>query len=321
MSRYKSFLAPLMDAFVVFRKASGRWNDVSYETNLYRFDRYCVAYHPNSGILTQEIIDGWCNRRETETNNSCRARIGVIGAFVEYLRERGFTNIKGPNIPKWQKRRYVPHAFTKSELENFFRACDEVTVKQNGAPSITKKLTLPVFFRLLYSSGLRTTEARLLRKADVDLIQGVLNIRLTKGYNQRFVVLHDSMLELMKAYDAAIQTYHPNRKYFFPAANDKHHLRQWVQKNFKDLWFKYNTTYATAYDLRHNYAIENINSWVGDAFEFYDKMVYLSKSMGHIKLENTKYYFHLVPALADVLEEVSGASFDDIIPEVYNETF
>jgi site-specific recombinase XerD len=144
----------------------------------------------------------------------------------------------------------------------------------------------------------------------------ILNIRSTKGYNQRFVVLHDSMLNILKRYDSAIQIYHPHREYFFPAAGGTHHLRQWVQTNFKKLWFKYNTAPATAYDLRHNYAVENINQWIGDPFGFYDKLVYLSKSMGHTKLENTKYYFHIVPSLADVIEEVSGGSFDDIVPEV-----
>jgi integrase len=316
MSRYISFFAPLMDAFIAFRKASGKWNDATYEPNLYRFDRYCAQFYSDANTLTQEIVDGWCNKRNTESNNACRARISVIGTFIEYLRERSLTNIKGVNIPKWQKCKYIPHAFTKEELENFFRACDEISSEPRHAVVITRKLSVPVFFRLLYSSGLRTNEARLLRTEDVDLNQGILNIQISKGYNQRFVVLHDSMLKIMKQYDTAIRAHHPNREYFFPVVYGLHHRRAWVQNNFNKLWFKYNTAPATAYDLRHNYAIENINQWIGDGFDFYDKLVYLSKSMGHTKLENTKYYFHLVPAMADIIEEISGESFDDIVPEV-----
>jgi site-specific recombinase XerD len=309
-----------MDAFVTFRKASGKWNDSGYEPNLYRFDRHCAEHHSDATILTQEIVDSWCNKRDTETNNSCRARISVIGTFVEYLRDRGLTGIKGPNIPKWQKCRYIPHAFTEPELANFFRACDEIDSEPVNLLVITRKLSVPVFFRLLYSSGLRTNEARLLHTEDVDLDRGVLNIRFTKGCNQRFVVLHDSMLRIMKQYDATVQVYHPSREYFFPVVYGLCHGRRWVQDNFKKLWFKYNTAPAIAYDLRHNYAVENINQWIGDPFDFYNKLLHLSKSMGHTKLENTKYYFHLVPALADIIEEVSGASFDDIVPEVDYET-
>ena len=316
MNRYNSFLAPSIDAFIKFRKAEGRWNDVSYGSNLYRFDKYCTDFHSEAETLTQEIVDGWCKKRRTESNSSCRARVSVIGTFVEYLRERGLTDIKGPNIPQWQKCKYIPHAFTEKELENFFRACDEIDSVPCNSLVITRKLSVPVFFRLLYSSGLRTNEARLLHTEDVDLNQGILNIRFTKGDNQRFVVLHDSMLKIMKLYDAAIQVHHPNREYFFPAVHGTHHLRRWVHENFKELWHKYNTAPAKAYALRHNYAIENINQWIGDGYAFYNKLVILSKSMGHTKLESTKYYFHLVPSLADIIEEVSGASFDDIVPEV-----
>ena len=44
------------------------------------------------------------------------------------------------------------------------------------------KVEVPVFFRLLYSTGMRTTEARLLRVEDVDLQSGVINIRYTKEH-------------------------------------------------------------------------------------------------------------------------------------------
>lgn len=62
-------------------------------------------------------------------------------------------------------------------------------------------MTLPVFFRLLYSSGIRTTEAVLLERDDVNLENGVVSIKRGKGYDQHYVVLHDTMLPLMRIYD------------------------------------------------------------------------------------------------------------------------
>jgi Phage integrase family. len=53
---------------------------------------------------------------------------------------------------------------------------------------LSRRIIVPVFFRLLYSSGIRTTEARLLRADDVNLDDGVLNIRHSKGFSQHFVV-------------------------------------------------------------------------------------------------------------------------------------
>lgn len=77
-----------------------------------------------------------------------------------------------------------------------------------------KKITCPVFFRLLYSSGIRTTEARYLKREDVDLEHGVLNIRKSKGYDQHYVALHKSMTELLKQYDKMAESIRPDRTYF-----------------------------------------------------------------------------------------------------------
>lgn len=314
MRRLQSFLTSLMEAFIVFQKASGRWNE-TYEHNLFLFDRYCTQSFPEAGTLTQEMVDGWCAQRATETNNSCRTRIYVISNFVRYLRDREMADVMGPNIPKMEPRTYVPHAFTEFELECFFKACDSLPSTPRTLVVLTRRIVVPVFFRLLYSSGIRTNEARMLHVSDVDLVQGVLNIRHSKGHSQHFIVLHDTMLGLLRRYNAAIQALHPRREYFFPASKGSSLTNGWVVYNFRKLWHKHNTAHATAYELRHNYAVENINQWIGEGFEFFSKLVYLSKSMGHASLESTKYYFHLVPAMADILLELTGHDFDDIVPE------
>jgi hypothetical protein len=50
--------------------------------------------------------------------------------------------------------------------------------------------------------------------------------------------------------------------------------------------------------------------------DFHAKLLYLSKSMGHSVIESTKYYYSLVPGLADILKEKTNDSFNNIIPEV-----
>jgi integrase len=215
-----------------------------------------------------------------------------------------------------EPRTYVPHAFTDFELENFFRACDSLPPTPRTPAVLTRRIVVPAFFRLLYSSGIRTNEARLLRVDDVNLVHGVLNIRHSKGPSQHYVVLHDTMLDLLTRYNTAIQALHPRRKYFFPSSKGSSLTNGWVAYNFRKLWYKHNTPHATAYELRHNYAVENINQWIGAGFEFFSKLVYLSKSMGHASLESTKYYFNLVPAMADILLELTGHDFDNIVPGV-----
>jgi hypothetical protein len=55
MSRFQSFLTTLMEAFIAFQKASGRWNE-TYEHNLFLFDSYCTQPFPEAEALTQEIV-------------------------------------------------------------------------------------------------------------------------------------------------------------------------------------------------------------------------------------------------------------------------
>lgn len=313
----ESFLAPHIQAFVRFRQASEFWNESSYGVNLRLFDKHCARNYPDATELTQEMVDGWCRKRETESNNSCRSRIYVVVSLVRFMRERGLTTVCDPEIPRKEKRTYIPHAFTEGELAAFFRGCDELPVKCRTIESISRKLTVPVFFRLLYSSGLRTTEARKLRTGDVDLEHGVIDIRESKGYDQHYVVLHDSMLELMRRYDKAIDQLFPGRTYFFPARKDSYHRARWVQRNFRLVWDAVcDCKEAVPYELRHQYATENINSWVELGLSFEEMLVYLSKSMGHGDLESTKGYYSLTPVLADIIEELSGESFDWIVPEV-----
>jgi len=316
MNKFTSFLAPLIQAYVFYRKASGHWNEASYESNLVLFDRYCIKQYPEAVLLSQKMVDGWCHKRDTETNNSCRSRIYVVVSFIRYLKKRRKTDVMEPDIPRKERCTYIPHSFTDVELENFFHACDNLPSVSQTPEQRSRKITIPVFFRLLYSSGIRTNEARMLRVEDVDLCHGIMNIRYSKGHAQHYVVLHDSMLELLKIYDAAIGKQYPHRAYFFPARGNTFHTRKWVQINFRELWNKYNASHATAYELRHHYATENINRWTGEGFGFDAKLLYLSKSMGHSTLESTKYYYSLVPGMADILEEKTGMGFESILPEV-----
>lgn len=164
---------------------------------------------------------------------------------------------------------------------------------------------------------MRTTEARLLKRKDVDLDSGIINIRDSKGGDKHYVVLHDSMTELMRRYDTAADILIPERAYFFPSIHDKPHTRGWVIQNFNTLWNSVNHSEATAYELRHNYAVYNINKWTDNGFHLHDKLLYLSCSMGHRTVEETKRYFSIVPALSDILSEKTGSSMDRTIPEVY----
>ena len=318
MRRFQSFLAPAMQSFFAFQEAADRWNG-TYEQNIHLFDAHCFNVFPEENALTKEMVDSWCRQRKTESGNSCRVRVYAVANFINYLRVRGHTDITPPDIPRMARSGYVPHAFTSEELSAFFHASDSLPSRPGSRTVKARGLIVPVFFRLLYSSGIRTNEARHLGVDDVDMPQGILSIEKSKGRSQRYVALHDTMTALLMKYDSEIREIYPARTFFFPSPRGSFLSNSWVVYNFNQLWGKVSTSRATAYCLRHNYAVENINQWDGDGFESFSKIVCLSKSMGHASLESTKGYFHLVPAMSNILQSLSGEGFDGIVPEVCDE--
>ena len=315
---FKSAFAADIREFIAFRKAGGCWN-ASYEENLKLFDNYC-AEHYLGEALSQKMIDEWCSKRNTESNTSRNRRISSTVQYLEYVTARNVeSEIIVPKNLKEDKPKYIPYAFSKEELKRFFRECDSIKVDRNHMSGKAKKATAPVFYRLLYSSGIRTLEARLLRRNDVDLENGVLNIEKTKGYGQHYVALHPSMTALLRNYDEEAEKLFPDRQYFFESPSGGHYSSSWVEEVFIECWEKANGKNEhrpVAYDLRHNYAIENINSWKGDTFGFHESLNNLARSMGHSKIEATLYYYTITPGLYDIISEKSSSSMDEVVKEL-----
>jgi hypothetical protein len=104
------------------------------------------------------MVDGWCHKRDTETNNSCRSRIYVVVSFIRYLRKRGKTAVVEPDIPRKERCTYIPHSFTDAELEKFFRVCDSLPSVFCTSEQRSRKITIPVssvFFTVVECVPLR----------------------------------------------------------------------------------------------------------------------------------------------------------------------
>jgi len=266
--------------------------------------------------LRQEMVDDWLKQKSTESKSSYHARIYPAISFLKFIKGKKWSDIVIPKTAKCPPYNAFPHIFTKDELHNFFMACDEQQASDNSLPKKLNKLAVPVFFRLLYSTGMRPNEGRCLVTDGIDLRNGVITIHESKGYRERQIPIHHSLLEILCRYDSAVSLLLPGRRVFFPAFGDKVYSHKWVGDNFHRLWYKYNTTKAVAYDFRHNFAISNINSWINVESDIHTLMVALSKYMGHREFSSTMYYYSIVPRLADIIENQSEESFNSIIPNL-----
>jgi hypothetical protein len=120
MTPYRSCFSEYIERFVIYRKASGSWNEPNYGLNIKLFDRFCADNYPMGVALTQEMVDTWCAKRESEVNRSQETRTRVVRLFVDYLRRRGLTDVHPPVKYKPESKIYIPYAFDDDELKRFF---------------------------------------------------------------------------------------------------------------------------------------------------------------------------------------------------------
>ena len=313
-----SAISHIVKKYELYKRASGKFSRRTMD-KIRRFNDFCARTYPSAEALTEEIVLDYCKKKKTESAKSCNNRIVGVRGFLKYANSRGFVNIPLPStIPRVNVTSFEPHPFTPEELARFFNEADnlEPPINCRDMRAALMKVEVPVFFRLLYSTGMRTTEARLLRVEDVDLQSGVINIRYTKSIDEHRVALHESMWSLLQMYNVKMENLMPGRKTFFPNEYDKPYSGEWVTASFKKVWKKVSTAHARAYDFRSHYAVVNINGWDHCGIEWMDKLLYLSRSMGHRYIQNTLYYYRLVPLFAHQLENLTGCGYEELLPDL-----
>ncbi|MBI5219699.1 MAG: tyrosine-type recombinase/integrase [Bacteroidia bacterium] len=315
----KTFISDMMDKYIFYLKASNHLSRFTHKT-LIRFNKYCSSFDPALKVLTDDIVNGWCDKRPDEQCKSRNKRILPVRKFLKYTNKHGWTNVLIPENFPAEKSTYKPHGFNEDELNAFFHSTAKIKLVgwQNELKLKLRKIQIPVYFRLLYSTGMRTNEARMLRCEDVDLTNGIINIAHSKGLDQHRVALHPTMWDLLKQYNDAMERLMPDRKIFFPSKNDNFHGIAWHSSNFRNIWNNISNEPARAYDLRSLYAVTNINSWDYDGTEWFDKLLFLSHSMGHQQIESTCYYYQLVPLFFKQLEELTEQALHDLLPDLTN---
>ena len=101
--------------------------------------------------------------------------------------------INKKQLPMYRKRRKMKDVLTKEELSAFFNACDNYMYK--------------TIFMLIYGSGLRISEAVNLKVEDIDSKKMRIFVRAGKGGKDRYTVLPQTSLEMLRKY---YQMYKPN---------------------------------------------------------------------------------------------------------------
>ena len=313
---FASHFGAAMGSLVVEKQALG----FSYRSGQYRleeFDRFCCQEFPMETRLTQTLVQRWAELRPGEHPNNRGERLTYVRQLADYLRAMGEDAFALPPGMGGRRIRYLPHIFTRSELDAFFGAADGQSVTPF---SPTRHLVVPVLFRLLYACGLRPAEAAHLDIGDVDWSRGLLYIRQSKGRKDRLVPMAADMWARCRAFDEAMRILLPHRSALFPNRYGHRLHPATFDDWFHELWDAADLGPVAGnaprlYDLRHTFCVHRLNQWVREGRDVQTLLPYLSGYLGHTSLAMTDYYLHLVPDFYPDIQRLSqpGAA---LIPEV-----
>ncbi len=314
-------LADIIVAFIEFKRSLGFIYNIE-EGVLYRFSKFTLEYEINGFEVPLRLIEEWLEFRKGEKANTQRTRTYCVLNMLRFAQQNGYTVhfpvlIKRKTIP-----RYAPYIFTKKELKLLFYACDRIRYY----PGTSRHHTVPILFRLIYSCGLRASEAANLKCSHVDLIGDVITIKAGKNGKDRIVPLSGSMAKCMQQYH---QRYHGGDnidKYFFKGKYKNKLSRHKIYK-----WFRICLESAgihhlgrgkgpREHDLRHSFCVHSLKKMQGQDKDLYALLPVLSTYVGHASTSATQHYLRLTAEFfPDVIAQVNKQC-SAIIPSVEDNT-
>jgi integrase/recombinase XerD len=287
--------------------------------HLLRFSAFTAERYPQATILTKEIVLDWCSKKIYEAQANQCTRASILRQLAIYMEGMGIGAYILPKGYYPTEEQYIPYIYTEDELQRFFHETDRYNYVSECP---YRHFIMPVFFRMVYSCGLRSSEARLLKVADVDLDAGILTIHHSKKDNSRLVPMSEKLTERCRAYSANVHLLSKEIDWFFPGLNGKPMTIGNVYHNFRRFLWRAGISHGgrgkgpRVHDFRHVYACRCLKKWVMQGKDLAAYLPVLKTYMGHDSFEETAYYLRLT---ADIFPDISiklEGCYPDIIPRL-----
>jgi len=172
-------------------------------------------------------------------------------------------------LPTISNDRKLPTVFSREELKRLF--------------FVPQRLKQRVIFSLIYSAGLRVSEASKLKITDIDSDRMQIKIRNSKGNKDRYVPLSNYILKGLRKYIASSKP----KEYLFNGKEKGAQLsHNAIQASFRLAMkqAKINKE-ASLHTLRHTYATHLLEEGVD--------IVTIKELLGHSHIETTMMYLHV----------------------------
>jgi site-specific recombinase XerD len=180
-------------------------------------------------------------------------------------------NLNCKQIPRHRKKREFPEILSRVEIQSLFNACDNLRDK--------------CILMTTYGSGLRLNEVARLKVSDIDSKKMQLLIRSGKGSKDRYALLSQASLEILRDY---WKIYRPKEWLFYSRVNTGTHI---TPKAVQNIFHKYIdkakiSKKVTIHSLRHSFATHLLESGTS--------IFHIKQLLGHSDISTTCFYLHLL---------------------------
>ena len=292
----------------------------SYEAeagSLRRIDTFLCRNTLSEKYITKELCDLWCKKRTYETVTNQASRISTMRVFCRYLNDIGIPAYIPPKGITKKRTRYDAHIYTDEELQNFFDAVDKGRSVPDSCPY--RSDVMPVFFRILYTSGMRVSELRLARIRDVNLEKGYIHVLEAKNHKEILIPIHPLLMLRCRELKEKIHATSPDDEYFFMILPGKPMTLGNVYKNFRRYLEQAGISHTgkgpRIHDFRHTYCVNLLRKWADEGKDLIAYLPYMRTMLGHESFEETAYYLKLTAERFPYIKERMKESFPDLVKE------
>jgi integrase len=268
-------------------------------------------------FITTDLALQWATLPENVLPAHWACRLTMVRNFAKFRSAVDpRTEIPPQGLLPFRYRRKPPYIYDDSEISKLLNASSQLQ-------SVTglRALTYSTLFGLLTVSAMRVSESVALNRQDVDLLQGILTVRLTKFSKSRLIPLHLSSAEKLREYsrlrDRLIS--HPRCPSFFISEQGTR-LTHWsVRRTFVKLSREiglrgpHDSHGPRLHDLRHTFAVKTLLRWYQTGVDVERHMPELAAFLGHTHVNDTYWYISAVPELLRLaskrLDTIKGEYF------------
>jgi len=302
--KFQTHFAGFMNQFVALRRLSGTDYDSQIKLLVY-FDKFLLNVAFQKDFITSEIIDQYLQTLSHLHPRSQGNRISVVRQFCQYIAQQEPNSyIPEPlHYPHAYSSR-IPYIYTPNQITKILHAAGNLSPQASIRPH-----TYTSFFGLLYTTGLRLSEAINLTINDLDLSSQLLYIRKGKFRKDRWVPLSRTTTEKLQIYLQKRRKVPPRGADapLFINLNQKRLNSHTVYSTFRILLHqcqlrKLKGAGPRIHDLRHTFAVHRLLQWYRQGKDLHACLPALATYMGHIDIRSTQLYIH---ATSELLEQVN----------------